>query len=120
MQLDAIYNHKTLGLSVGRYDSGVTNFLSKAGLTPIDLTKINHYVFQRKNGVGYIYVNGALVHTAPYTADLLGTVNGPFRIMSRRGGGAGDVWWRFIGKLIGFRYTHAAIYNGPFTPPANF
>jgi hypothetical protein len=121
MQLDALYNHLNTGLQVGIYQPSGNSFLIKSALSAIDLNIVNHFAFQRKNGVGYIYRNGVLVHTAAYPADLKGDVNGPFRIMSRRGGNAGDVWWRFIGKLIGFRFTHAAIYSGSsFQAPSSF
>ena len=121
MQLDVLYNHLNGGgLLLGKSDPNGNSYVSKQGIGLINQSIVNHFVFQRKAGVATIYRNGVIVHTAPYTQALTGTVNGPFRIMSRRGGGAGQVWWRFIGKLIGFRMTHAAIYNGPFTPPDSF
>lgn len=121
MQMDAFYDHKSgSGVVFGKYDPNGSSYVSKYGIGMIDRSIVNHFVFQRKAGVVTVYRNGVIVHTAPYTQALTGTVNGPFRIMSRRGGKSGQVWWRFIGKLIGFRMTHAAIYNGPFTPPASF
>jgi len=121
MQMDVFYNHLNGGtLNLGRYAPSGNSYITTPALGAIDQAIVNHLVFQRKAGVLYIYRNGILVHSAPYTTDLIGNVNGPFRIMSRRGGGSGQVWWRFIGKLIGFRLTHAAIYNGNFVSPASF
>lgn len=121
IQMDVFYNHLNGGgVMLGKSDPNGSSYVGKNGIGVIDQSIVNHFVFQRKAGVVTVYRNGVIVHTAPYTQALTGAVNGPFRIMSRRGGKSGQIWWRFIGKLIGFRMTHAAIYNGPFTPPASF
>ncbi|MNO14069.1 hypothetical protein D3C76_37100 [compost metagenome] len=115
ISLDVFYDNKYGGaLNLGRSVGGLTSYLGLGNLGQIDLSKKAHYVFQRKDGVGTIYRNGQRVHTAAYTTNLNAAANAPFRIMSRRGGGTGNVWWRFNGKLIGFRLIHAAIYeDGP-------
>lgn len=121
MQMDVFYNHRVGGtLNLGKSAPIGNSYVTTPAIGTLDQATVNHIVFQRKKGVLYIYRNGVLVHTAPYATALTGTVNGPFRIMARRGGGSGQVWWRFIGKLVGFRLTHAAIYNGPFSPPTSF
>lgn len=122
MQLDTFYNHLNGGgVRLGKSDPNGNSYVSKDALGQINQSIVSHLAFQRKAGVVTVYRDGIAVHTAPYTQTLTGNVNGPFRIMSRRGGNAGDIWWRFIGKLVGFRFTHAAIYSGSsFQAPSSF
>lgn len=123
LNMDFFYNHLNGGaLRLGNYNvNGVSNFVGKDGIGLIDQTKYIHTVVQRRKGIIYFYQNGVLVDTVPYAINLNAAISGPFRIMSRRGGGDGSVWWRFQGKLRGFRFTHAAIYNGAsFTPVVKF
>lgn len=113
MNLDALYNHLTGGgMQMGQYKNNAGTYITKTGMGQVDMTKYVHFVFQRKNGVGYLYYNGTLVQSGTFIPNLDAAGVGPFRIMSRRGGGAGDVFWRFVGKLKGFRFTHAAVYSG--------
>ena len=122
LNLDFFYNGLSGGgLATGVYKAGVGNYISKYGVGVLVQTRFVHVAVQRRNGVLYLYQDGTLIHSAPFTADMAPDVNGLFRIMSRRGGGTGNVWWRFIGKLKGFRMAHTALYNGAtFVPPSKF
>ncbi len=111
LNLDFLYNDNAGGgLSAGHYHSGTSVRFTKYGVGILALTKYVHIVAQRKDGIGYLWQDGVLIGSAPYAANVPAAVAGEFRIMSRRGGDTGNVWWRFIGKLRGFRYTKAAIY----------
>jgi hypothetical protein len=122
LNLDFFYNHLNGGgMAVGVYKLGVANYISKYGVGQLTQSRLVHVAVQRREGVLYFYQDGTLIHSAPYTTSITPDVSGLFRVMCRRGGGTGTVWWRFVGKLKGFRMAHTALYTGStIVPPTKF
>ena len=122
--LDSFYNVKNGDFQyIGNRMPGPVDSTANSGyIVPVlDRTKYVHHVIQRRDNVISFYRDGVLLRSTGISADIKAPSPSTFRIMSRRGGGSGNVWWRFIGKLKGFRFTHAAIYpEQSFIPPSRF
>ena len=88
----------------------------------------NHLAATRRNGRLFLYVNGQIVFTTPYSASITnpsgtGATIGMFGVQAVSRYNGGNTQYNFTGYTRNTRYTvNSAVYTGPFTPPniANF